>query len=147
MGIVSNNEQQEVQQSSSLYDRIQYQQQLYTDTYTIMLAQRSDASLPMYTSKEQQLLHMKLVAASWGALAAATTVRGRSSDARSSSSTTIITKAIETRNVVERLRLGVMMLDSQVPSGREENGVVIVEGLKVEYISINYCKVHTPPTT
>ena len=71
---------------------------------------------------------MKLVAASWGALAAATnTVRGRSSDARSSSSTTIITKAIETRNVVERLRLGVMMLDSQVPSGREDNSGVVGE--------------------
>ena len=89
-----------------------------------MLAQLSDASLPMYTSKEQQHHHSKLVAASWGALAAVTTVRGKSQ------SSAIITKAIETRSVVEWLRLGLgfaMILDSQMPSGREDSSGVIGE--------------------
>ena len=91
-----------------------------------MLEQQT--SLQSYTSKEQQLLHLKLVAASWGALAAATNVRG-SSDISSSSA--IITKAIETRNVVERLRLGmVMILDNQMPSGREGSSGVVVGELK-----------------
>ena len=87
-----------------------------------MLEQQSNASLESYTSKEQQLLHLKLVAASWGALAAVTTVRERSQ------SSAIITKAIETRNVVERLRLGLaMILDSQMPSGREDSSGVVGE--------------------
>ena len=101
------------------------------NAYKLMLEQQTNASQPSYTSKEQQHHHSKLVAASWSALAAAT--RGRSdissSISSSTSSSSVITKAIETRNVVERLRL-VMTLDSQVPSGREDNGVVIVEGLK-----------------
>jgi len=121
LGIPNNNGQQEVQQP--LDDRILHQQQLYTDDYTLMLEQQcqSEASLS-YTSKEQQLRHLKLVAASWGALAAVTTVRERSQ------SSAIITKAIETRSVVERLRLGfAMILDSQMPSGREDSSGVIGE--------------------
>ena len=124
LGIPSNNDgQQEVLRP--LDDRILHQQQLYADAYTLMLEQQSSASLQSYTSKEQQLLHSKLVAASWGALAAAT-VRERRSDISSSTSSSIITKSIETRSVVERLRLGLaILLDSQLPSDREDSiGVV-----------------------
>jgi len=127
LGISNDDRQQEVQQPP-LDDRILHQQQLYTDAYTLMLEQQTSLQ-QSNTSKEQQLLHSKLVAASWGALAAATnTVRGRS-NIRSSSST-IITKAIETRSIVERLKLGLAaILDSQIqmPSGREDSSGVIGE--------------------
>ena len=69
------NDKQQVLRQQPLDDRILHQQQLYTDAYTSMLEQQSDASLQSYTSKEQQYHHSKLVAASWGALSAATTVR------------------------------------------------------------------------
>jgi len=123
LGISNDDRQQEVQQPP-LDDRILHQQQLYTDAYTLMLEQQTSLQ-QSNTSKEQQLLHSKLVAASWGALAAATnTVRGRS-NIRSSSST-IITKAIETRSIVERLKLGLAaILDSQMPSGREDRSDIV----------------------
>jgi len=123
LGISNDDRQQEVQQPP-LDDRILHQQQLYTDAYTSMLEQQTSLQ-QSNTSKEQQLLHSKLVAASWGALAAATnTVRGRS-NIRSSSST-IITKAIETRSIVERLKLGLAaILDSQMPSGREDRSDIV----------------------
>ena len=133
LSISSNDDGQQVVQQP-LDDRIlvhQQQQQLYTDAYTLMLEKQSDASRPLYTSKEQQHHHSKLVAASWGALAAATTARERSSDISSSPSSTIITKAIESRSVVERLRLGLaIILDSQMPSDREDSSVNIVGELK-----------------
>ena len=75
-----------------------------------MLEQQSNAILSEYKSKQQQQHHSNLSAASWGAL-----------DIRSSS---IITQAIETRSVVERLRLGLaMILDSQMPPGREDSSI------------------------
>lgn len=90
----------------------------------------------MYTSKEQQHLHSKLVTASWVALA--TTVM-RGSDI-SSSSYIIITKAIETRSIVERLRLGLaMVLDNQMPySGREESVDVVGELNRRIHFKITY---------
>ena len=129
---ISNGEGQQDARQQSLDDRILHQQQLYKDAYTIMIEQQSNAR-PVYTSKDQQLLHSKLVAASWSALAAATnTVRGRSDISSSRSSSSIIIKAIETRNVVERLRLGfAMVLDCQMPSGREDSsGSGVIEELK-----------------
>jgi len=124
LGISSNDDGQQEVQQPPLDDRILHQQQLYTDAYTLMLEQQTSLQ-QSNTSKEQQLLHSKLVAASWGALAAATnTVRGRS-NIRSSSST-IITKAIETRSIVERLKLGLAaILDSQMPSGREDRSDIV----------------------
>ena len=104
-GMSSADEPQVVQQSNSLDNRIQQQQQLSTEAYTLMLEQQSNAILSEYKSKQQQQhYYSNLSAASWGAL-----------DIRSSS---IITQAIETRSVVERLRLGLaMILDSQMTPG------------------------------
>ena len=69
-GMSSADEPQVVQQSNSLDNRIQQQQQVSTEAYTLMLEQQSNAILSEYKSKQQQQQqhHSNLSAASWGAL-------------------------------------------------------------------------------
>ena len=105
-------QKQQTTDTPELDGRIQRQQELYTKAYEIILEQSNNhtsQTLAGYSNKQEQEQHSKLLAASWGALASVI----EESDARSSS---IITQVLETRNVVERLRLGLaMMLDSQMP--------------------------------
>ena len=105
-------QKQQCTDTPELDDRIQRQQELYTKAYEIILEQSNNHTSPTlarYSNKQQQEQHSKLLAASWGALVSVI----EESDARSSS---VITQVLETRNVVERLRLGLaMMLDSQMP--------------------------------
>ena len=104
--------QQQSTDTPELDDKIQRQQELYTKAYDIILEQSNNHTYPTlarYSNKQHQEQHSKLLAASWGALASVIEESG----ARSSY---IITQVLETRNVVERLRLGLaMMLDSQMP--------------------------------
>lgn len=88
-------------------DRIQR----YRNAYEII----SEQQPPANTSYQ-------LMAASWGAFAAAS-----ESDTQSSS---IIIQALETRNVVERLRLGLaVILDSQMPTDQEDTTATVYEDL------------------
>jgi len=88
-----------------LGDKLQRQQTLFTSAYETALEQLSSAN-PENIDSQQQQQHAQLMASSWATFAA---VEG--SDARSSS---IITRALATKDTVERLHLGLaMILESQ----------------------------------
>lgn len=89
----------------NLDGRMRHQQMLFAQAYETTLKQSTAISV---NSSSRQQQHAQLMASSWATLAAT-----EGSDARSAS---IITKALATKDTVERLRLGLaMMLEGQMP--------------------------------
>jgi len=110
---------QKSQLSPELDDRIRHQQTLFRNA----LAQLSTNSEINNSQIRQQQQAEQLVASSWAAFAAT-----EGSDARSSS---IITRALATKDTAERLRLALaLMLDSQMPTQRKDAAVEAVESVE-----------------